>query len=990
MFLNDKEKRDAKILKELIAFASTLVLKDQTAADMYESYKGITYANSYISAIDGTLPVENDTPYFTSSELKDYNAIPNAPDYFVDCFRRNSLYIGSSDARLKEVSESSFNTNYGNATAPFRGNVYEANLYYRLLYCQYNCDPYDTRQAEDFSIIAFNTRAITANINLDKFNKIFNECKALFNKVMYNKAFESTQPYRSLVSFFLVTMTVIRYLDESLADLSIYKNYTAKDIKNLFYSFGFFNDSVIPAAFKEDVAKSLYKLINAKATDEAFEIVIDDIFKSNSIKLSKYVLAKTVRDDEVISDFFDCSKHYDGLNTSNCNLIFYKIPYDVVNSAEYINKMEESGNSLTPIEFEDIANEDRFWFPGDKDTAEELEELKRRIIQEMDFTVIETKYLSVSYKNDDLVKSAEKLALFFAYLHNANTTALDVESETMKETVSIFDLLIAFVYTRAIMITRGSPSNISVGDCFSTDPNGSNSEFRHFLEMLNEIIIKHEEDPLDLFEFSSKKVDNLIKNNDVDPAKMASLIAAVEDAGGKSVQEFPTKGELQSNTMQIFSLSQLIEEFRKLCDYLDDSAFASAHVEQSQEYYSPDFIEKDAKGNVISINYKILSNPDNHLSLLGNITNIDAEPDIIRELASENPELVKYELDTTGDISTNRLQVFGLVNFFELKNALHIKEAIISGEESISNFKYAGEDTYIKYLTETHPEFANRVSSILEAHGDDWLSEIEAISAALAAEIDAIFRKYEFDEIEFSALDSLAVAAFASSLIGFIKSITMQIRSSADNTLEVEVNGGAEDKMTMFDNLFYEQKQHRMLFDGSNFEDAINPITGMIVLKDSPRFRNLERINSEYFKDHPVTDCHSAEEVLDLVKESSLMKPEVMKTSELEGEKLATILDVNEELFAHVTETLTDREFAQVEEDGYNGVFTKYLRLAGFKSDRYHHTEDEYNRFYRFADKLEKPHSGDTPTGGVILLSDTAHLIATNGINIIYSTDEHT
>ena len=901
MYLAEKQKQDAKILKELITFASTLILKDQTSADQHESVKSVTYANNYISAIEGTLPIENGVPCFTTSELREYNAIPDNTAYFIDCYRRNSLYIGNSDRRLKEVSEAASNTNYGNLTAPYRGNVYEANSYYRMLFYTYGCDPYDARRAQDMSIIAYNTGAVTSNIDLFRFNKIYDECRNLFMERLFNKAFEYTNTYRELVNFLLIVMTITRYLDEKLADLTIYKNYTAKDLRNLFYSFGFFNDSIIPSSFKEDVAKALYKLINAKATDAAFDIVVDDIFKSESIKIYKYVLVKEIADSEYKSKFFSDDTIAEP-NPDSVSLKFYKIPYGVKDSIAYIKAHR---GELSPVAYGDFVSNDRFWFPNEDDQGE------AQLKANKDVSVLETKYISVTYKNDNLVSSAEKLALFFAMLHHVNAARLNVESSAMRGNVSLFDLMIAFVYTRALLITKLNPENIAVGNCYSTDPYSNNREFKHFIIMLNSILTNDDPnnpslDPLKLYDFASKKVTNIIQPDPTseDPiSKAASVVCAVEDSSGYGAEEFPSRDELFA---RISSIPDLIREFKSISEFLDDMKYAVENIEQGLEYYSPDFVKKTPHGNY-AIDYGILSQKFGNVPTFSASTIDRLEKDIIRVISSGDTEhiLLKYGVgDGASEVFYNRLKTYGLNNYFEMKNALHIKEALIASEDNISNENYAGEDTYEKYLKENQPEFTARIMRIIN-ESDDPLPEIEMISSSLASEIDAIFRRYELNDISFTSLDSLAIAAFASSLIAFIKSITLQIRSSADNTLEVEINEGSEDKMTLMDGLFYETEQQRILFDGSDLDDSGMAVFGSLTLKDSPHFSMNEMASTSLFKDGV---SGSTDSILESFTNSPLNKPEVLRNLDIPDEDddatgeagLESILHFREEVFAHI------------------------------------------------------------------------------------------
>jgi hypothetical protein len=288
-----------------------------------------------------------------------------------------------------------------------------------------------------------------------------------------------------------------------------------------------------------------------------------------------------------------------------------------------------------------------------------------------------------------------------------------------------------------------------------------------------------------------------------------------------------------------------------------------------------------------------------------------------------------------------------LNNYFELKNAQAINEALISDEETISNYKYEGEDTFLKYISVAHPEFTARISQILEDE-EDAIEEIEAISASLAAEIDSVFRKYDYTEMSFGSLDSLSVAAFASSLISFIKSITMQIRSSKDNTLEVEIDEGSEEKITMMDGLFFEDQQQRMFIDGSDLDDTMNVVSSQVVLQDSPMLNSFEIDNTKYFREN-------LDITLDVLKGSPINNSMVSRVSDLynpsysgsapDATEIGSLLSPNEELFAHVT----NEDTSEIPPYGFRA---KQYRLAGYVSKRVLYVQHRFNEPFRQEDVI--------------------------------------
>ena len=848
MYIDEKNAEDSSMLRQLIKVSRNTITKDADLALQFETTRSMTLANYYISAKEGTLPIIEDTgnPGFLAAELNEFNYIPNGVDIYVDCFLKNTKYIGDDDKRLKEVSENGIYTGIGDVSAPYASNIFEENKYYRVLCSKFGIDPYVSRKAANFDIIYIDPALQTSDVDLELYQQTYKESQELFTRSMYNKGFEYSDKFKSFIKFFLTSMTISRYTDQKLSNVIKFKNYSAKDLRNLFYSFGFFDDSFVPGSFKESVAKNIYKLINGKATDHSFDLIIDDIFANQDVSLNKYVLIKTPKIDK---NYFEMS-YEDAKNPANFSFDFVKIPYNIKNPLKYIqDNPDVMENKIT---LEEMKGSDSYLDPNNPD----LEKYKQAIL-DSGMPYIETKYIAVEFNAADNIIIGKKIALLFAMLHYTQDKTM-VQSKAMNTDVSLFDLVVAFMYTRALLITNNQPQFLDVGDQFGTTGK-SIKKFKQFLAMLSVAVYNESEksenkDIYNLYNFIKGEFENRCTVKETETETSSEVISLIHNAGpfnseeifkGDGLEGSDGQHDYQKGTLgSLQTLLQILEHYRIICELIDDTTYAAANVEQYRDTYASEFIETeentDGSKYSKSLDFRMDLRPedrsrnkywyrDNTDALHGDDRTGSGTEDqsFIKGLTHDGTEYYGSSYAEGGtdrnELYFDRLKMYPLTEYMELRNALAGLEILFTNENHISNEKYGAFTTIEEYILDKHTYFKNKIEHILSL--DTWKEELSTYSANISAEIDQILANYAVESVSFGALSATTIASFAASLITFIKSVTVQTKNNSDSDIEIKINDIPEDKLTPFDNVVYEAERRERLYDDGNvfkFDDMMH------------------------------------------------------------------------------------------------------------------------------------------------------------------------
>jgi hypothetical protein len=173
-----------------------------------------------------------------------------------------------------------------------------------------------------------------------------------------------------------------------------------------------------------------------------------------------------------------------------------------------------------------------------------------------------------------------------------------------------------------------------------------------------------------------------------------------------------------------------------------------------------------------------------------------------------------YTDDTENNRDTlffDRLKMYPITEYMELKNTLAGFETLFSKENYIENEKYGNFSNIEDYILDKYEYFRNKIQHILTL--DSWKEELSTYSANISAEIDTILANYAIDSVSFGALNSTTIASFAASLITFIKSVTVQTKNNSDNDVEIKISDIPDDKLTPFDNVVYDSHRSEHLYD---------------------------------------------------------------------------------------------------------------------------------------------------------------------------------
>jgi hypothetical protein len=441
------DERAAATIKEILRFAKTFVFKDTDQADAHESTTSILWGSYFISACEGTLPYIDSIGKkgFPNPQLQDYNIIPNGVEFFQQIYLQNSLYIGSNMRRLEEVRRATPMQNAELVDAPFIGNVFEANSYYRLLFCNYGVLPNIARQTPDHGILYYDPEDFyysdteyetdsNGNYILDgddkrqlkkisfkyldktKFIKLYNENRNLFTAAMENRAMRWDPNYTTFVNWMIVVMTIYSYLDSELEKIYNIALYDQYDIRNALYSFGinFLDD--LPEPYQLRVIKNIRELVRTKSTSQTLKIVIQDIFGRELV--DAYKLYMVYGDPNLMCLGSNPSEDGD-YGTGNKELFFVEIPFDVANPLEYIVAHPE----INKQSFADVTGADPYW--KNCPESEVIEKIRAEFGDGM--VVLPSKYIGIS--NDiNMEEQNDGAILLFSLLHYISPSAVSIPS----------------------------------------------------------------------------------------------------------------------------------------------------------------------------------------------------------------------------------------------------------------------------------------------------------------------------------------------------------------------------------------------------------------------------------------------------------------------------------------------------------------------------------------------------------------------------------
>ena len=803
------DNRSVEVIKEILTFAKTFIFKDQDQADSFESTTSILWGSYFTSACDGTLPYleKYGKRGFANAQLQDYNVIPNGVEYFQQIYLINSLYIGSSAKRLKEVREATPYTNADQPDPPFVGNVFEANTYYRLLFCQHQeILPNIARMTPDHGILYYEGEfyykynddgTVVTNketgepqkfyykIDTTKFLRLYADNRNLFVAAMENRAMRWDSKYKTFVNWMIVVMTIFSYLDSDLEKIYRTDLFDQYDIRNALYSFGITFLDDLPETYQKRVIKNLRELVRTKSTDNTLKLIIKDIFGRNLVDAYKLYLVYADTDTLFLGTN-DIPEG--GSTTSSKSLFFVKIPFDVTNPKEYLVHHPE----IEKLEFDNVVGDDPTW-----DTTEAgYHQVVEKLVNDFgDGTIIiPSKYIGIS--NDvNVQEHNDGAVLLFSLLHYIDPNAVKIPSipELHVGNVPLFYAFLGLYYLGTAI------NNLSLGDMdpdWATQPSIKNilcaddDSSWHFLSFITEL------------------------SNEIEMEKgFRSVFFSLLNAGNRStlysemkyvVDNYRSISDATSLADVLKSLFRVYRETRKLLFFASDAQDAVG-----SKFVKDKAFVQSAIANGLQAKTKVNSGAS-ELNLVGLSLQNGTFPTVTEDVFRDNalPYPFEGQIDLWGDDSYSK--EIGFTEFTEYKLLRGIYEKVLLSKENyLPSNVYFGAETAKYTLAARVPALWQVISKAIE----DGLNEARSTFTYLASAIVEYVQDGGLPEglVSFNSFSKGYLAEYASKLVEKFVSYTVQLQVSG---AKLSANGSSDSYVGVFDRL---NKSGQHLIIGDSF-----------------------------------------------------------------------------------------------------------------------------------------------------------------------------
>lgn len=313
--------------------------------------------------------------------------------------------------------DNSINEYHNNTKLDINTAYKEHNTYVSNLYKNNGIPPYKVRLSDDLEILKMSVMGSVSSIDIDDFMQVYSDCLTYFKQVLYTNMFaDNTTEYRKFIKFFVMFMSIERYLDITLSpnDPNFQIN-TDQGIDTLldYYDIGFVKD--LPTTYKKKIIYNMSYILRNKGTNNAF-LSIFDIFGLSDIEISKYYLYKKNNGLDIEPDLF-----------------FYKIPFDTTDVAHFLKNQSETDLSNRRETFEAVTSADDTWYATEDE------------VKAIDFNWVATKYMDVQSVRD-IQRLSTDLAFWGSMIQSieeVGTSNIMVESDGMEYgTLSLFQSII--------------------------------------------------------------------------------------------------------------------------------------------------------------------------------------------------------------------------------------------------------------------------------------------------------------------------------------------------------------------------------------------------------------------------------------------------------------------------------------------------------------------------------------------------------------------
>lgn len=481
--------------------ASSAVIKEQKIAEANETDDSVRNYLRYRSAYYNHQDMDEDEREEILNNFEEendyYRSLMGLPPYGELGLRLNKDVTEVDSDFLHEMS--SLELNILNSKG-ILDDIIKENPDKRYLRFLRNPVPLlNAREAERFQLLTLTPPSVDqADIVKNIFRENYSKVRKYFLRTNFDPYYyENYEYYEATMINFLVMAALVESINELNMELIDFSTLSEDDIKYLFEDYGLPSDWNLPSSIANRIAASLNSLIRHKGSKQVI-LDITEIFGLDLIY--RYYLHKTpvdnienIPDDAPIEDKF--------------NLDFIKVPFGEKNIHKYLINPE----NRTP--YKDFIQDDETWSPNIQAN-----------LYESDFSLIETKYMSVE-DISDIVRNTFRTTMFFEYLLNESQISqeLYINHSFIDGNMSLFD---SIIYLTALMVAqRGYVDHIPydfdkvvhiTGLNTDVDLQKINHELNYLIndeeisELIKEDLDLDELEDIDMREVIERYVDNMV------------------------------------------------------------------------------------------------------------------------------------------------------------------------------------------------------------------------------------------------------------------------------------------------------------------------------------------------------------------------------------------------------------------------------------------------------------------------------------------------
>jgi hypothetical protein len=224
-----------------------------------------------------------------ATALQDAITYFNLPGPWTDV--RQSLYIRDSNGTV--ILDPTTNLPSPNPLrTPIVAYQGELNDYYRQLVYDRGIDPFTSRTAEQFGIVAPGSPSTLSAADASAFMSTYMQCVNVFMAAHYEEAYTGDPLYLSWCRLYIAWMAIMATLDSRLRGFGNIDTMEAYGVTQLLYSYGMYDFDDMPVNYQRRLVKNINQMISDKGTAQVFTDILTAFGMTSEVQVWRHFLVR--------------------------------------------------------------------------------------------------------------------------------------------------------------------------------------------------------------------------------------------------------------------------------------------------------------------------------------------------------------------------------------------------------------------------------------------------------------------------------------------------------------------------------------------------------------------------------------------------------------------------------------------------------------------------------------------------------------------------